>query len=278
MALGVVHFATLPVSRLILGGNPFSGFSHQNPKRDREMRQYYTTARIKETMREAERLGINTFCGRADRHIVRTLREYWDEGGTIQWLAQTCPEYVSLTRSIDEAIKAGASAIYIHGGHMDNLLAQGSGDVAQAGIEQIHKAGLPAGLAGHTPAVFHWAEEHVAADFYMCSYYNPTNRANNAEHVAGSTEYFGDDDRERMATAIATLRKPVIHYKIFAAGRNDPQAAFAYLARQLRPDDAACIGVFTKDDPHMLAKDLALFEQAREDAAALRQTPETAQP
>ncbi len=37
-----VQLGNVTVSRLILGGNPFGGFSHQNPDRDREMLRYYT--------------------------------------------------------------------------------------------------------------------------------------------------------------------------------------------------------------------------------------------
>ena len=50
----VVHLAGPTVSRLIIGGNPFSGFSHQGPGRDDEMLDYYTIDSIKETLRRAE--------------------------------------------------------------------------------------------------------------------------------------------------------------------------------------------------------------------------------
>jgi len=53
--------ATLPqinlgknkVTKIIVGGNPFSGNSHQSDKMNREMRDYYTTEKIKETLRES---------------------------------------------------------------------------------------------------------------------------------------------------------------------------------------------------------------------------------
>lgn len=35
--LSRVRIGDLEVSRLILGGNPFSGFSHQSPEMDQEM-------------------------------------------------------------------------------------------------------------------------------------------------------------------------------------------------------------------------------------------------
>ncbi len=55
-----VNIKDVPVSRFILGSNPFSGFSHQGVERDRAMVRHYTTARIKEVLREAERLGLHT--------------------------------------------------------------------------------------------------------------------------------------------------------------------------------------------------------------------------
>ncbi|MGC9348676.1 MAG: hypothetical protein ACP5JG_11100 [Anaerolineae bacterium] len=256
------QFGNVQVSRLILGGNPFSGFSHQNPERDREMVSYYTTARIKETMREAESLGINTFLGRADRHIRRTLLEYWNEGGEIQWFAQTAPEFSSLSSNIAQAIGTGASAVYIHGGHMDYLYAQDQLDIAKEAVQQIRDAGVAVGVAGHNPKVHAWANENLELDFHMCSYYNPTSRDENAEHVHGAREVFDPQDRDAMVAMIQELRAPAIHYKVFAAGRTDPKEAFDFVARHLRPQDAVCIGVYTKDKPDMLAEDVQLLEQA----------------
>ena len=85
-----IEIGDLRVSRFILGSNPFSGYSHQTSERDLEMKRYYTTERIKQTLREAESLGVTALIARTDHHIVRVLLEYWDQGGAIQWLGQTC--------------------------------------------------------------------------------------------------------------------------------------------------------------------------------------------
>lgn len=45
------------------------------------------------------------------------------------------------------------------------------------------------------------------------------------------------------------------------AGRNNPDEAFKLAAKAMRPMDAVCVGIFSKDDPHMLEKDIALFEK-----------------
>ncbi len=259
--MDTVQLGHVTVSKLILGGNPFSGFSHQTRVLDWEMTRYFTTARIKETMRQAEALGISTFLGRADAHIRRTLLEYWDEGGAIQWFAQTAPEFSSLSGNVAGAIGTGAAAVYIHGGQMDFLYAQNQLDLVPDIIAQIKGAGRAAGIAAHNPRVHAWADEYLDLDFHMCSYYNPTPRDQNAEHVHGAVETFADADRGAMVDVIRQLRRPAIHYKIFAAGRNDPREAFAFVAQHLRPQDAVCIGVFPKHKPDMLAENIRLFEE-----------------
>ena len=262
MALAPVTLGSLTVSRLILGGNPFSGFSHQNPAKDREMVAYFTTAHIKDTLRQAEALGITTLIARADRHIMRTLQEYWAEGGAIQWIAQTAPEYASLSANITQAVAVGAVAVYLHGGQMDNLFANQKLEIVPDAIKHIHAAGLPAGIAAHDPRVHLWARDNVPIDFHMCSYYNPSRRDTHAEHRPSEAETFDPADRAAMTALIPALDKPAVHYKLFAAGRNDPRAAFTEAARHLRPGDAVCIGIFPKDRPNMLAEDLALFEES----------------
>jgi len=261
MSLDTVYLGALPASRLILGSNPFSGFSHQSAERDEAMRHYYTTGCIKATLRSAEALGITTICARADHHIMRMLLEHWDEGGTLQWLAQTCPELGPIERGVQNAIYGGAKACYIHGGVMDNLLANDRMDEVPPAIAMIRDAGLAVGVAGHNPRVFEWAEEHLDVDFYMCCYYNPTSRDKVAEHIHGSTEWFLAEDRQRMAETISKLSKPAIHYKVFAAGRNDPREALSFTAQHLRANDAVCIGVFPKDNPDMLAEDARILEE-----------------
>lgn len=254
------QFAQRSFSRFLLGGNPFSGISHQSSEQDRAMRSYFTTARIKALLHEAERLGVTGLCARADNHIVRLLLEYWDEGGKIRWIAQTCPEFSSISTGVANAIAGGASAIYIHGGQMEYALANGGEDDVHRAVEQIKNAGLPAGVAGHVPHVHQWANEHLDIDFHMCSYYHPTLRDKAAGHVGGVEERFDDSDRDAMVATIAQLRRPVIHYKIFAAGRNTPEEAMTFAAQHLRPQDAVCVGIYPKDHPQMLSEDVDLFQ------------------
>jgi hypothetical protein len=257
-----VNIGNISLSRLIIGGNPFSGISHQTPEMDLEMRRYYTVDRIKRTLREAESLGINTLVARADHHIIRVLQEHWDEGGDIQWFAQTCPEYGEHRASVDRAAATGAKGCFIHGGVMDQLLAKDLLDEVPPVIDMILEKGMLAGVAGHNPAVHEWAESNLDIDFHMCSYYNPSSRDQRAEHVAGAEEWFLEEDRRTMTDLIRKLSRPVIHYKVMAAGRNDPGEAFEHVAKSMRKSDAVCVGVFTKDRADMIKENLEILERS----------------
>ena len=257
-----VQMKQTSVSRFIIGSNPFSGFSHQSPQNDWAMRHYFTNARIKETLHEAETLGVNTVIARTDFHVMRLLFEYWDEGGSLQWFAQTCPEVGSHAACIQRASAFGAKACHLHGGVMDNAFAQGKLDDVQPALDLCREKGMLAGIAAHNPHVIEWAEEHLDLDYYMCCYYNPERRDEHAEHNPNSPEQYLEEDRQAMTNLFAQLSRPVIHYKIMAAGRNNPQAAFAFAASHLRPNDAVCVGIYQKDNPGILRQDVQLLEES----------------
>ena len=260
--MDTVTIAGVETSRLILGSNPFSGFSHQGVDRDREMKRWYTVGRIKETLFEAERLGVTTMIARTDFHVMRMLLEYYDEGGRLQWFAQTCPGVGPQEMCIQRAASMNARACHIHGGVTDNWLARDEMHNVQPTVDMIREHGMLAGIAGHNVRTFQWAEEHLDCDYYMCSYYNPIPREEGPEHVHGANENYRGEDREAMTRLIGALSRPVIHYKVLGAGRNDPAEALALVAHTMRPTDAVCIGVYTADDPKMLEKDVRLFEEA----------------
>lgn len=260
MTLEHIRIGTLSVSRMLIGGNPFSGFAHQTPERGAAMKAYYTPENIHAALRLAESLGINTFLGRADAHISGVLNRYWAQGGTIQWIAQTASEAPTQMIGAQAAIEAGCRACYIHGGVMEYLLAQGKERDIFETINIIKAAGLPAGVAGHIPAIFDWAEAQLDLDFYMCSYYNPSSRGQQAGYT-DAQEHYLEEDRQRMLARIKTLSRPVIHYKVLAAGRNDPKESLLLAARHMRPGDAVCVGFYLPDNPNMMAEDIAWLQE-----------------
>jgi hypothetical protein len=267
MHMREVELGEVKVTRLVTGGNPFSGFSHQSRERDREMLRYYTVARIKEALHKAEAAGINTFFGRTDRHVRRMLLEYWDEGGTIQWFGQTASEYTDQLGAIRQAAAAGAVGMYVHGGIVDYWHAQGMYDMFVAALETMRECGVVAGFAGHTIAAHTWIRDNLEPDFQMCSYYDPSPRGDNPHHQHGVEEKWEDAHRDEMAALIQTIPWPVVHYKVFAGGNHPIRAGFEFLAEQMRPNDLVCIGHYLGDNPDMIAENVQTFDalvEARE--------------
>ena len=115
-----VDFCGLDVSRFIIGGNPFSGFSHQSRERDEEMLNYYTADRLKETLRRGEAIGLTTTIMRSDLHVHRLLREYYNEGGTLQWIAQVGAD--SGAQSIPTAIDWNCAPTWNAPAHWKNYM------------------------------------------------------------------------------------------------------------------------------------------------------------
>lgn len=257
-----VQFQQHKVSRFIIGSNPFSGFSHQSQETDSAMRHYFTSAKIKETLHEAAALGVNTLIARTDFHVMRMLMEYRDEGGTLQWFAQTCPEVGDHATCIERAANYAAKACHLHGGVMDYVFAQGLLDGVQPALDLIRKKGMLAGIAAHNHRVIEWAEEHLDLDYYLCCYYNPTPREDHAAHDPTLAEQYLEEDRKAMTDLIQQLSRPVVHYKIMAAGRNDPRQAFAFAASKMRANDAVCVGIYQEKQPGILQEDVRLLEES----------------
>jgi hypothetical protein len=228
------------VSRLIVGGNPFSGNSHQSGERDREMRDFYTTARIKQVLSDCERRGVNTVLARGDRHIERVLCEYRLEGGRLMWIAQTASERASLGANLDEIRGFGAEMCYLHGSWVDRMVSEGRLRELPAALEAIRERGMVAGLATHNPRVPAMAEAAgFPVEFYCVSLYDLPRRG----------EVYLEEDRAAALGAIRSIDKPAIAYKVLAAGRNEPEEALRVAFGGIRAKDGVCVGVFPKDRP-----------------------------
>ncbi len=255
VALPRIHLGTLPVSRLIAGSNPISGFSHAGEERTRQMLEYFTVERIKAHLKECEAHGITALVARADRFLVRVLAEYWREGGRIRWIAQTAPEMRDPFANIEQAKQAGASAIFVHGGDVDQLFAQGKSEEVRARVQRIRALGLPAGMAAHDPCnLLEAQEKEIPVDFYLVCMYNLTGYRGRA-----SVEPKEEFDLKDRATALAVLReleRPCIAYKVLGAGRLSPEEGLADVRQALRPDDGVLIGMFPPDHPDIVGENV----------------------
>jgi len=243
------------VTRLIVGGNPFSGNSHVSPEMDAEMEDYFTAQAIKDTLTACVANGINTAQMRADKHIMRILREFRLEGGNIQWIAQTASEMASFEGNVNQLMRYNPVAIYHHGTVTDALYKSGEIAEIKRRLEILRKTGKPAGLCSHMPEVLLRAEdERWGADWYMCCVYNLSREERISSAVTGqanSGEPFYEEDIPVMYQTIRRLPKPCMAFKILGATRRcgkreDVEHAFREAYDNIKPTDGVIIGMFPK--------------------------------
>jgi hypothetical protein len=267
--LPLVEFGKHGISRLVVGGNPVSGNSHVSRALDAEMADYFTAANIKKMLRECEQGGINTWQSRGDRFILRMLREYRNEGGTIQWIAQTASELADIGRNIRDCAAAGAIGIYHHGALTDSLWRGGRIGEVLPRLKAMRDAGVRVGAGTHIPEVIdHIESEGWDADFYMTSLYNLGRTKEEIARLGGEAqgELFWEPDRERMLERVRKTSKQCLIFKVYAAARRaksaaDMRASLRQVFESAKPRDAVVIGMFPKHSPQV-AENCRLVREA----------------
>ncbi|MCK5801948.1 MAG: hypothetical protein KAI66_03910 [Lentisphaeria bacterium] len=252
--LPTVDFLGLNPTRLILGANPFGGFSHQNKERDQEMVAYYTVERIKETWARAETAGINTMItNNTTPHVMQAVREYLADGGALQWIGQLSHNIYDddMCKAIDVAVDIGACAAYIHGGAVDQLYTTRDADTLRTWLDHGRSRGIPMGVAGHAPEAHLWIDSLAIADFHVVCFYNCGSLHN------GKGDKFRLEDIFPAIEAIKKIDKPCIGYKIMAAGRIDPVMAFEFAFENIKPGDVVNVGMHRGDKDDMVEENVA---------------------
>lgn len=255
--LPTVDFCGLTVTRLIIGANPFGGFSHQSKKRDQEMVAYHTPERIRETWARAEAAGINTMITNNETpHVIRTVEEYLAEGGRLQWIAQVANRtYASMFEAIDKAVAIGAKALYFHGGLVDNLYAGRDEATLRSWIERARGHGIPVGVAGHSTETHDWVDSLDLVDFHVVCFFNCGSLHSGKGHKFKLADAFA------AGQCVQRLAKPCIAYKIMAAGRIDPAMAFEYAFETIKQGDVVNVGMHRGDKDNMVEENVALVKQ-----------------
>ena len=236
--LPTVRLGTLEVSRLILGSNPFWGYSHKSARLDEEMRRFHTDERIMRILDEAASCGLTALASPPDERWTRLWTRYTAGGGKLKiWISQCHGAPEQMLREIDRSVEAGAAAVFIQGARVEEQFGKGAFDTLRTWIEHIKRAGLPAGAAAHWPEIHPELERRgFPTDFYYQCMYN-----------ASKTSDYSPAEREKAAATISRLEKPVIAYKILAAGRLTAAEGFEYAFNRIRRKDGVCVGIYAEN-------------------------------
>jgi hypothetical protein len=245
-----VKFGGVEISRLILGVNPFYGFSHYNNNFSAVMRDWYTQGKVLEVLQRAEALGVNAFnyvhMGRGQADWER----YVAEGGKMRLIAQATTEDPA---ELVEAVKPWSA--WVQGEITDRHYRAGTLNKTRDYAKKLRDLGVPVvGVASHIPEVLMTIDEQGwDVDFYAGCVYNIRRTPAEFRKLLGGEipEIAGDiylqDDPPRMYQFMRKCKKPCVAYKILGAGRvSNVEAAFQRAFDSIKPTDLVCVGMFPR--------------------------------
>jgi hypothetical protein len=251
-SLPTVKFQGREITRLLIGANPFYGYSHFNPLLDKFMREYMTQDRRIEILKRAERAGINTWQVHYNDPTIEDWKRYRGEGGTMNVLLLADFDLMKNWSLLPEVAKLKPIGIGHHGNRTDERFRAGQMNLVHDFVKAVHDAGVPAGVSMHNPAVMAWIEERGwEVDYYMTCLYRVSRTAEETRAEFGEAplgEAFMERDPERMTAMVRKTNKTCFAFKLLGAGRNIGrperiESAFRFALTNIKPQDAVIVGM-----------------------------------
>jgi hypothetical protein len=251
-----VKFGKTDITRLIIGSNPFYGYSHTNRTLDQCMREFYTQDRRMEVLHAAERNGINTWQLHYDTQPMADFARYRAEGGKMHLILLADFELMKNPKLLPEVVKTAAPlGIAHHGNRTDDRFRLGQKDLVRDFLKAVRDAGVMVGLSAHNPGVIDTVESEAwDLDYYQACLYRVSRTVEETRAQFGEAplgEPFMEKDPERMCKMIRQTKKPCLAFKLLGAGRAsaNPAAverAYRFAYSNIKPGDAAIVGMFPK--------------------------------
>jgi hypothetical protein len=250
-----VPFGKFEITRLIVGSNPFYGYSHFNRILDQHMREWYTAERKIEVLRACEREGIGTWQLHYNDRPMQDFRRYRAEGGRMQLILLADFALQQNPAMLPEIAKLGPLGIGHHGGRTDERFREGKKQLVRDYLKAVRDTGVMVGLSTHNPAVIDTVEsEGWDIDYYQACLYRVSRTAEEARAEFGEAplgETFMEKDPERMCKTIRQTPKPCLAFKVFGAGRTvanpaSVERALRFALSNIKPTDAVIVGMYPR--------------------------------
>lgn len=265
------------VSRLIIGGNPFHGYSHFNRILSNHMTEWADRERVCQILAHCERQGINTWQFSHHERGMGDLQRYRELGGTIQWILLSHREIEEDPAIVRQVAKLGPIGIVHHGGSAERKRRAGQTAKIREFLKWVRDSGVMVGLSTHDPSFLEQVEEeNWDVDFYMTSLYYLTRSPEEFRKLLGTRpigEVYLPEDPPRMCAAIRKTKKTCLAYKVLAAGRliDSPKQideAFEFVFRNVKPNDGMIVGMYPRFSDQVTEN----CERVRRICAALKST------
>ena len=255
-SLPKVKFGKAEITRLIIGSNPFYGYSHFNRILDATMREFYTQEKRIEVLKNAERCGIGTWQVHYNDQPLADYLRYREEGGKMNLVLLADFELMKNPKIMPDVVKKmNPLCIGHHGNRTDERFRTGQKEKVKDFCKMVRDSGVMVGVSAHNPAVFDTIEsENWDVDYFQCCLYRVSRTAEETRaefNEAPLGETYMEKDPERMCKMIRATKKPCLAFKVFGAGRSIDSTAtiekalrFAY--ENIKPTDAVIVGTFPK--------------------------------
>lgn len=255
MRLPTVKFGDAEVSRLIIGSNPFYGYSHFNRLYYAFMRDYVTQDRRMEVLHRCEQAGIKTWQLHYMQQSMEDFKRYRAEGGKMNWFLLGDFEMMKDLSLVAKVAKEHKPiGIAHHGNRTDERFRAGEMHKVKEFCKAVRDAGVMVGVSAHNPAVIDTIEgQGWDIDYYQTCFYFVSRTREEARAVFGEAPLdvggmFMEKDPERMCKVIRQTRRPCLAFKIFGAGRTvdgwgEVEDSFRYAFANIKPSDAVIVGM-----------------------------------
>lgn len=255
LKLPEVPFGPHSISRLIAGGNPPQGGSHQTRLMDMHMREYFTPDQTLEFLRQCSKQGINTWQATCGQTVENALTRFREEGGEMQFICLAAPREIADADMLARILELKTIGIAFHGEVTDVMWRNGDIDKIPDTLAKIRDTGVRVGLSTHNPAVIDYAEEKDwDLDFYMACVYRKSRNGEELKEIMSEApigEIYLPSDFPRMCETISKATKTCLAFKILAAGRTcgrseQVRKAFEFALGHIKPTDAVIVGMYPR--------------------------------
>ncbi len=256
-ALPRVSFGKTPITRLLIGSNPFYGYSHFNALLDSHMREWMTQDRKMEVLHRCENAGINAWQLHYNEQPVEDFKRYRAEGGAMNLILLADFALMQNPGLMPKVVKEmGPLGIGHHGNRTDERFRSGETGKVRDFLKAVRDSGVMVGLSTHNPHVIEEVEsQDWDIDYYMTCLYRVSRTLEETRKELGGEaplgEAFLEKDPERMCRVVRQTRRPCLAFKVLGAGRNinsrtTLEAAFRFALTRIKPTDAIIVGMFPR--------------------------------
>ncbi|MDK1030484.1 MAG: hypothetical protein QGD94_00580 [Planctomycetia bacterium] len=244
-----VKVGGLDISRLIIGTNPFFGFSHFSAARSEWLKRYFTDERIEEILECCVGAGMNATIAQPKPRYRKIMDRVEKNTGVHIVFFATPGSYPwdNWKDDIKQCADIGAEFVLPHQCFTDSALHVGRGTIER--FEEIaayiRELGMRPGLSTHKPETVVIADK---AGYDVETY----------TQIYNSAGFLCQVETDWVGKVIREARKPVLCIKPLGSGRIMPPTALPFVFESIKPNDIVAIGMLSTEE---VEEDVKITEQ-----------------